>query len=107
MIAMGIVIGDLLVLLTLAGVGGFFIYTKSERRDRHQQQKLRETEAEALKKAEMDAKRYEAGIPLICLGCETRFLGPLSGDGCPNCHVLSLVVTQDQITKLTSDKPSL
>ena len=57
--------------------------------------------------AEKEARLYQADVPLICLGCETRFVGPLSSDGCPNCHLSSLVVTQEEHTKNGEAQPKL
>jgi hypothetical protein len=43
--------------------------------------------------AERDlASLKEPGASLYCLGCGTRFEGPLTGDGCPECRLSTLVV---------------
>lgn len=39
------------------------------------------------------ARLYRTGEPLRCLGCGAGFLGPLGEDGCPQCHLAVLVIT--------------
>lgn len=34
------------------------------------------------------------GEPLICLGCNKRFPGPMPETGCPDCQISSLVVAE-------------
>lgn len=43
--------------------------------------------------AERDlASLKQPGASLYCLGCGARFEGPLTGDGCPECRLSTLVV---------------
>jgi hypothetical protein len=49
-------------------------------------------EAEARKLAEREASLQRPGEPLRCLNCDASFVGPLTDDGCPNCHLTTLVV---------------
>lgn len=48
----------------------------------------------ARERAAREARLYQDGEPLRCLGCEAQFLGPLSDTGCPQCHLSALVVTE-------------
>ena len=55
----------------------------------------REREARQLRKAEVEMARLSIpGEPLICLGCQKRFKGPMPEDGCPDCQISSLVVSE-------------
>jgi hypothetical protein len=55
----------------------------------------REREEAQIKKAEQDLAYLSIpGEPLICLGCQKRFLGPMPPDGCPDCQMASLVVSE-------------
>lgn len=42
------------------------------------------------------ARLYRTGEKLHCLGCGAQFAGPLGEDGCPQCHLAVLVVTEDE-----------
>ena len=53
----------------------------------------REQEEAQIRKVEEDIVLLSVpGQPLICLGCQGRFFGPMPEDGCPNCRIASLVV---------------
>ena len=46
--------------------------------------------------AREEARKYEPGVRLVCLGCGKHFEGPLTETGCPECCLSSLVLTQAQ-----------
>lgn len=52
--------------------------------------------ADALEKAEREAAMEAAvaapGKRLHCMNCDHQFIGPMPEDGCPNCHLSTLVV---------------
>ncbi len=55
--------------------------------------------AQGQERAAREARLYQPGISLRCLGCDARFLGPLGETGCPQCHLASLVVTEDEFER--------
>ena len=92
-------VGDFVLVFLLVGGGLLMLYLQSVRRD-HQdaERKHAETESAARREqaaAEEEARKYQPGVRLRCLGCETRFPGPLSDLGCPQCHLLSLIVVEE------------
>jgi Zn finger protein HypA/HybF involved in hydrogenase expression len=94
---MGLVVGDLLILTAIVTAGGLVALAISKRKDatlleQDRLRRLHETE-----RAKREAKLYEDGIPLICIGCETKFVGPLTSSGCPTCHSTTLVVTEQEM----------
>ena len=66
----------------------------SARRDRQQAEARAREEQERQALAEREARLRRKGERLQCLGCGHKFLGPLTDDGCPQCHLLALVVTR-------------
>jgi hypothetical protein len=101
---MGVVVGDLLLAIVLVTAFGLLIYKFSSNHDRTENEARRTRELEDRRKAELAAKRYLEGIPLICLNCESHFVGPLGEDGCPNCHSSTLVVTEEEL-RVTGEAP--
>jgi hypothetical protein len=62
---------------------------------RKREQDRREREEAKIKKAEEELAYLSIpGEPLICLGCQKRFLGPMPANGCPDCEMASLVVSE-------------
>src|SRR5579862_4287807 len=54
-----------------------------------------EREEAEIRNAEEELKLLSIpGEPLICLGCQKRFPGPMPEDGCPDCEIASLVVAE-------------
>ena len=94
---MAIVMGDLMLLIiVVAGVGGL-VYRFSRKNDVKDFKLAQAAEETQRQKAAIDAKRFESGIPLVCLNCDTHFTGPLREFGCPMCHKSSLVVTDEEL----------
>jgi len=87
-------VGDFVLAALLIGGGLLALFLNSAKKDRAAAalklaQSLKEQEA-----AREESRKYQSGVRLICLGCEARFLGPLTDAGCPGCHLLSLVVAE-------------
>jgi hypothetical protein len=49
---------------------------------------------EERKRLATDVELHKPDAPLRCLNCGAAFIGPLTEDGCPKCHLGSLVVTE-------------
>ena len=89
-------IGDFVLVFLLAGGGLLALFLKSARKDRDDNMRK---SAQAVSEASValeEARKYQPGARLLCLGCETRFSGPLTEAGCPHCHLVSLVVTESK-----------
>jgi Zn finger protein HypA/HybF involved in hydrogenase expression len=74
-----------------------WVFGISKSRDQRELDAQLRAQKEEKLKAEREARRYEPGVKLVCLSCETRFDGPLTSDGCPNCHLSTLVISQDEM----------
>lgn len=62
----------------------------------------RAREAEEVKQQEARERHLaRTGEQLRCLGCDAEFRGPLTAAGCPQCHLSSLVVTEDDYRRQT------
>lgn len=60
---------------------------------------LRKQENEQALKEELERKErllYQEGVMLHCMNCGTAFPGPLTDMGCPECHISSLVITEEE-----------
>ena len=89
-------VGDFVLAFLLLGGTLLLLFIKSAQKDR-QHAKLKEAQdREEAAAAREEARKYEAGSQLICLGCDAHFAGPLTDTGCPQCHLSSLVVTEAQ-----------
>jgi hypothetical protein len=66
----------------------------SARLDRIAAIRKAQDQAKQAEQAAREARLYNAGEPLRCMGCGATFLGPLPDIGCPNCHMAALVVTE-------------
>ena len=66
----------------------------SARRDRQEAEARAREEQERHAREAQEARMRRKGERLQCLGCGRKFLGPLTDDGCPQCHLSALVVTQ-------------
>jgi hypothetical protein len=58
------------------------------------QAKAKKEAKTAREQAEREARLRRKGEPLRCLGCEKKFRGPLSENGCPRCHSASFVMPE-------------
>ena len=94
---MGVVIGDLVLLLVLVSVIGALFLKQSKSKDNVEAKAEREKRRQAMLKAQREAKRYAEGTPLVCLNCDTKFKGPLTNTGCPKCHMTTLVMTEEEL----------
>lgn len=96
---MELVMGGFFTLgLVLVGLWAWSL-AASARRDRQEAQ-AREREAqEKRERAAREARLYRRGERLQCLGCGHTFLGPLTDEGCPQCHLAALVVTEAEARK--------
>jgi rubrerythrin len=101
---MGLVVGDiLLVICVVAGVGlsAFFIARKRDAEELQARSKQDEQERQRIMR---EAQRLKPGVPLICLNCETRFAGPLTSTGCPHCNLTTLVVTEEEYRSTSNSR---
>ncbi len=96
---MGTVTFDLFAVILLVSFLLVYLLKISRNRDRQEILDRQRRTADEQQLHENIAKLYQAGIPLICLGCNTRFEGPMPSDGCPQCHMSTLVVTMDEYNK--------
>ena len=80
---------------------GFWAWSlsASARRDREEAQQREREEQERQERTAREARLRRRGVPLECLGCGHRFRGPLTDDGCPQCHLAALVVTEAEARK--------
>jgi len=93
---MGFVMAGLAAVLVVVAVVWLLSLKKSASLDRDEAVRSQAAAAEAARRAEEEAKLYREGESLHCLGCGAEFPGPLSDEGCPKCHIASLVVTEAQ-----------
>lgn len=95
-------VGDFVLAALVLGGGLLALFLQSAKKDREADaRKLAQVQKEQAA-AQEEGRKYQPGVRLLCLGCETRFLGPLTDAGCPHCHLLSLVVTEQK-----SSEPSV
>lgn len=89
---MGIVILTLVAAAAiLLGIWAFAM-KKAQEIERAAAKRAAALDAEAAQ-AERDlASLQQPGVDLYCLGCGRHFEGPLTGDGCPECRLSTLVV---------------
>ena len=90
-------IGDFVLAFLLVGGGLGFLFRKSLQKDRAEERKQQAAARQKAAAEQEEARKYQPGVPLVCLGCDTHFSGPLTDSGCPQCHLSSLVVTQDKL----------
>ena len=95
-------VGDFVLAILLIGSGLLALFLQSAKKDcaadAQKSAQFQKEQAAALE----ESRKHQPGTRLLCLGCETRFLGPLTDAGCPRCHLLSLIVTEQQ-----SSEPSV
>lgn len=89
-------VGDFVLAFLLAGGGLLALFLQSGKKDRAAAEKKAAQAQKEKAAAQEESRKYQVGARLICLGCETRFPGPLSDAGCPQCHLLSLVVVAEE-----------
>lgn len=89
-------VGDFVLVFLLAGGGLLALFLQSAKKDRAEAARKAARTAEEQAAALEENRKYQPGVRLICLGCETRFTGPLSHAGCPHCHLLSLVTVAEE-----------
>ena len=87
-------VGDFVLVVLVIGGGLLALFLQSAKKDREaavlKEKRVKQEQAAAFE----ERCKYQPGMRLICLGCEARFLGPLTDAGCPGCHLLSLVVAE-------------
>ena len=66
----------------------------SARRDKLEAEAQARDEQERRAREAQEARLRQKGVRLQCLNCGWKFLGPLTDDGCPQCHLSALVVTE-------------
>lgn len=89
-------VGDFVLAFLLVGGGLLALFLQSTRKDRKEAEKKAGLARQEQAAAREEKRKYQPGARLICLGCETRFPGPLTDAGCPQCHLLSLVVVAEE-----------
>lgn len=98
---MALVIDGLLVLAIIVAVVWLWGLKNSAAGDAAAARE-REREADEVKRqAEREKHLARTGERLRCLGCDADFRGPLTDTGCPQCHLSSLVVTEDEYRRQT------
>ena len=71
----------------------------STRRDRQEAEERAREAQERRDREAREARLRRRGAALQCLGCGHKFPGPLTDDGCPQCHLAALVVTEAEARK--------
>jgi hypothetical protein len=88
-----VILGLFVVFVAVVVVITLVAGTSSTQRQR-EKKRLEREEAQFKQAEEEQALLYVSGEPLICLGCQKRFVGPMPEDGCPDCQIASLVVPE-------------
>ncbi len=94
-------IGDFVLVLVVVGGVLLALFLQSARKDRADAQKSDLRARDEAAAAREEARKYEAGTRLVCLGCGKHFKGPLTERGCPDCRLSSLVLTEAQFEHQT------
>lgn len=103
---MGIVLAGFLALAVIVAVVWALSLQKSAASDRAEIAR-QEAEQEARQRAaEEEAKLMRKGVRLHCMSCGADFTGPLPDEGCPQCHIRSLVVTEAEFRKTQPENQS-
>ena len=89
-------IGDFVFVFVIVSSGLLVLFLQSARKDRADAQKSDLRARDEAAAAREEARKYEAGTGLVCLGCGKHFKGPLTERGCPDCRLSSLVLTEAQ-----------
>lgn len=93
---MGLVIEGMFALAAVLALAWLWTMRGSVGRDMEAQKRQAVQVKQVQERMAREAKLYQPGVALRCLGCDARFVGPLSETGCPQCHLASLVVTEDE-----------
>lgn len=93
---MGLVIEGVFAMAVIAGIGWLWSLRRSVIQDASAARAAATQDAQARERAAREANLYRTKEKLRCLGCDTDFAGPLTEAGCPNCHLSSLVVTDEE-----------
>ncbi len=93
---MGLVLEGLFALAIVLALAWLWTVRESVGKDIGAAREQAAREAQARERDARQARLYRTSEPLRCLGCEARFLGPLGEDGCPQCHLAALVVTEEE-----------
>ncbi len=102
---MGLVIDGMVAALLLVAVAFVWSLRSSLLHDRVIAKQQQASASVRKLKAERDASMYRAGTPLHCVGCGLAFTGPLTDDGCPECHVATLVITEQEYQETVAASP--
>ncbi len=92
-------IGDFVLVFVVVGGGLLALFLQSTRKDRADAKRKEARAREEAAAAREEARKYEAGVRLVCLGCGKHFEGPLTEMGCPDCRLSSLVLTEAQFAQ--------
>ena len=92
-------IGDFVFVFVALGGMLLLFFLQSARKDRADAQKSDLRARDEAAAAREEARKYEAGTRLVCLGCGKHFKGPLAETGCPDCRLSSLVLTEAQFAQ--------
>ncbi len=93
---MEIVVESLSGLALLCLIVWLALMQKSFAVERERVRREAQEAAERERLLQKDAERYHTHDVLRCLDCDCRFPGPLTPDGCPQCHKESLVVMDSE-----------
>ena len=92
-------VGDFVLAVLVIGGGLLALFLQSAKKDREaavlKEKRVKQEQAAAFE----ERRKYQPGMRLICLGCEARFLGPLTDAGCPRCHLSSFIVVEQKTTE--------
>jgi Zn finger protein HypA/HybF involved in hydrogenase expression len=91
---MGFVIEGFIGLAFLILLIWGLVYYIADQKDKAEVKRRQEAEDKAQADLKKEVKLHSSGEELHCLGCDTKFTGPLLDTGCPKCHTASLVITE-------------
>lgn len=93
---MGLVLEGLFALAVIIALVWLWSVRGSVGKDAEAARQQAAQETQTREREARQARLYRAGEPLHCLGCDAQFVGPLGEDGCPQCHLAALVITQEE-----------
>ena len=93
---MPIVLDSLTALFFLAGAVWLWGLVRSATRDRAEARSQAMEQAERQRLLARQQRLETPGLPLACLSCGARFVGPLEAGGCPQCRVGAFVVSEEE-----------
>jgi hypothetical protein len=96
---MGIVISTCLLIGLICIAFWLYSLYNSAVADRLARQSQEREEALRLERERKDSLLRKPGVMLRCMSCNAAFPAPLPDIGCPECHIASFVVTEEEYQK--------